>query len=396
MREYVGYEFADLKSTLPFPFDLEKIIDDWVLMGFLVGNDFIPHLPHFHINKEALPILYKTYKEVLPNLDGYLNNGGHLHLGRFEKFMEKLADVDVEMFHEINADLKYFNSKRLGNGKAFKANKGGASSLELEPFDFGDDGDDNAIDVLKTFEKLGIQPEAEYFEDENGDGSTSQANGNCSDIFEEEFRQHKKEYYMTKMHYRHVDADVLFEQATCYVRGIQWILNYYYNGICSWSWFYPHHYSPYVSDIKGFSHLKLEYDMGRPFMPYEQLLAVLPPLSKKHLPEAYQDLMTRYNSPLKEYYPETFETDLNGKQQVSSMHCLCMQYMYVCVCVCVCMYVCMYISDVGSITGFPLLLLSFFFFYYITITMKFSSYLLYYYYYYLGIYYYYYYCICNY
>ena len=41
-------------------------------MGYLVGNDFIPHLPHVHINQEALPLLWETYKKVLPTLDGML------------------------------------------------------------------------------------------------------------------------------------------------------------------------------------------------------------------------------------------------------------------------------------------------------------------------------------
>lgn len=49
---------------------MERIVDDWVLMGFLVGNDFIPHLPHVHIHDDALPLLYKTYRQVLPTLDG--------------------------------------------------------------------------------------------------------------------------------------------------------------------------------------------------------------------------------------------------------------------------------------------------------------------------------------
>lgn len=49
---------------------MERIIDDWVLMGFLVGNDFLPHLPHVHIHDDALPLLYKTYIKVLPKLDG--------------------------------------------------------------------------------------------------------------------------------------------------------------------------------------------------------------------------------------------------------------------------------------------------------------------------------------
>lgn len=30
MRDYLGLEFQDLKKTLPFEYDLESIIDDWV------------------------------------------------------------------------------------------------------------------------------------------------------------------------------------------------------------------------------------------------------------------------------------------------------------------------------------------------------------------------------
>lgn len=54
---------------------MERIIDDWVLMGFLVGNDFIPHLPHVHIHDDGLPFLFDAYKKVLPTLDGKLETG---------------------------------------------------------------------------------------------------------------------------------------------------------------------------------------------------------------------------------------------------------------------------------------------------------------------------------
>ena len=39
MREYIDHEFSGLKgpNKLPFEYDLEAIIDDWILMGFLVG-----------------------------------------------------------------------------------------------------------------------------------------------------------------------------------------------------------------------------------------------------------------------------------------------------------------------------------------------------------------------
>jgi len=57
-------------SVQEFGYDLESVIDDWVLMGFLVGNDFIPHLPNLHINHDALPLLWRTYIDVLPQCGG--------------------------------------------------------------------------------------------------------------------------------------------------------------------------------------------------------------------------------------------------------------------------------------------------------------------------------------
>lgn len=70
LREYLELEFIELRELLRFPYDLERIIDDWVFMCFMVGNDFIPHLPNLHINSNALPLLYKVYKSILPKLDG--------------------------------------------------------------------------------------------------------------------------------------------------------------------------------------------------------------------------------------------------------------------------------------------------------------------------------------
>ena len=55
--------------------------------------------------------------------------------------------------------------------------------------------------------------------------------------------------------------------------------------------------------------------MGKPFFPFQQLLAVLPAASKTLLPKAYQNLLTEAESPIIDYYPLTFKTDLNGKRQ---------------------------------------------------------------------------------
>ncbi|XP_072761689.1 5'-3' exoribonuclease 1 isoform X2 [Anoplolepis gracilipes] len=313
LREYIEHEFSPIKDKLPFPFDIEKIIDDWVLMGFLVGNDFIPHLPNLHIANGALPILYRAYMEVLPTLEGYINEAGTLKLDRFEKFMEKLSRLDLEQFNEQYADLKFFEGKT------------GRRPNEAERHVYKKSEDDESavpqkiqnkdLDALiKSTAEMSLGP----FDDDDEDDSDyiiDMDDESDSDIYNMEFVQHKRDYYMNKLEYKNVDAEVLRSQAEGYVRAIQWNLRYYYEGCCSWSWYYPHHYAPYISDIKDFKDLKLEFELGEPFLPFQQLLAVLPAYSKDLLPKAFQSLLTEESSPIINYYPHDFKTDLNGKKQ---------------------------------------------------------------------------------
>ncbi|XP_072396590.1 5'-3' exoribonuclease 1 isoform X2 [Diabrotica undecimpunctata] len=299
MREYLELEFAPIRYELRgFDYDLEKIIDDWVLMGFLVGNDFIPHLPNLHISEGALPLLYKTYMEILPTLDGYINEGGTLNLKRFEIFLEKLGQQDIDHYEQVRDDIMYLETKR-GHKSTRDLEEWEAEGDEifelLEPEVPTPCKDSGLASLLKSADELCLDDDS----DDNSD----------------EFMNFKKDYYKEKMEYVDVTPEVMRDQAEGYVRAIQWNLNYYYNGCCSWSWFYPHHYAPYISDIKGFTDLKIEFDMGKPFLPYEQLLGVLPAASKKLLPECYHGLMTEENSIIIDYYPEKFETDLNGKKQ---------------------------------------------------------------------------------
>ncbi|WAR13812.1 XRN1-like protein, partial [Mya arenaria] len=313
-REYLDIEFSELKDGLKdFEYNLENVIDDWVLMGFLVGNDFIPHLPNLHINHEALPLLWKTYIEVLPECGGYINNGGILNLERFEKYLKELSKYDLEFFSELqekksgaSAELSEVLSEARKQGK----NQQPAGNLHAvyQQFALEDTLDGEEVEDKELGTEL--MPK---LDDRSEDQDTEDySEGNTLD---DEFRHHKNHYYMTKLKYARVTPEVLRDQAKGYVRGIQWILLYYYQGVPSWSWFYPHHYAPYVSDVKDFADVDLKFDIGTPFMPFEQLMAVLPAASKELLPVPYQNLMTNATSPVIEFYPPDFKTDLNGKQQ---------------------------------------------------------------------------------
>ena len=58
----------------------------------------------------------------------------------------------------------------------------------------------------------------------------------------------------------------------------------------------------------------MEFPLGQPFRPYQQLMGVLPDRSKRIVPTAYHDLMTNPDSPIIDFYPRDFELDMNGKK----------------------------------------------------------------------------------
>uniref|UniRef100_A0A0K2UAM2 Uncharacterized protein n=1 Tax=Lepeophtheirus salmonis TaxID=72036 RepID=A0A0K2UAM2_LEPSM len=330
LREYIDLELSmdNFREKLPFKYDLESIIDDWILMGFLVGNDFVPHLPHLHINKNALSELYSIYKQVLLTLDGYINENGVLNLKRFEKFMAAMGEMELARFDEIYSDMKWIEGKT-----ARKNNKGQHTVLPTPgPGNVSELLEGNNIDELKTLDgnnmdnddlKQLLKSTDSYLED---DSQSSNSLDEFKDELEEadgrdhlyyiEFRQHKREYYMNKMRMISVTKEALNQVAQDYVRAIQWILHYYFHGCISWSWYYNHHYTPWITDIKNFSSMNYNFDLqSKPFKPFEQLLAVLPPPSGNLLPEVLRTLMTSENSPILDFYPNDFECDLNGKHQ---------------------------------------------------------------------------------
>ncbi|KAI5287050.1 hypothetical protein KEM54_006278, partial [Ascosphaera aggregata] len=116
VREYLELEFQELKNedTLGFAYDFERIIDDFILMAFFVGNDFLPNLPNLHINEGALAWMFKMYKKVLPSLGGYINERGAINMERLGKLLDRLSHVEYRFFETEFSDEKWITSKKHG------------------------------------------------------------------------------------------------------------------------------------------------------------------------------------------------------------------------------------------------------------------------------------------
>ena len=94
MREYLYLEFKELENRLPFKFDFERIVDDFVFMCFFVGNDFLPHLPSLSIREGSIDMIMVVYKHLLPSLGDYLSKEGQLNFSKVDIFFKDISQIE--------------------------------------------------------------------------------------------------------------------------------------------------------------------------------------------------------------------------------------------------------------------------------------------------------------
>lgn len=297
LREYLELEFEHLE--LPFPFDLERVIDDFVLMCYFMGNDFLPSLPTFNIGEGSLNDLFDMYRESLPELGGYLTDGVRPDFDRIERFLSGCQDSETEQLKRKAQDLRWIENKTTVSFET-REKKEDLEALQLTGDT--DDDEDAVFELLATDQGEKEPAPAEW-------SSVSRRQKKPAPSVEELRRL----YYQKKLHVEDPDNDTQLKPVLrSYLEGIQWVLSYYYEGVPSWSWYYPYHFAPLVCDLQNLRAIAEEVsfaDPGAPFPPFVQLMGVLPPASAHLVPAPIADLMLDKSSPIAPFYPLTFEVD---------------------------------------------------------------------------------------
>ena len=348
LREYLELEFRVLIEK---GLDLERIIDDFVFLCFLVGNDFLPNMPSLKIREGAIDALIYLYKKIWPEMGDYLTNGeGQLNLNSCEKLFGKLSLVEdrffkKEMEDRIRDQSYRKNNPRNGNNNilySFRNIPNPKDKLDKKEKkkkktknDIGNKDEIDLVDLVGNI--TSIEKDENLKKDFNLEELKLHGEEKFKNILKEAINEEnnqkvaeyedkiklgetgwKDRYYMEKFHVSpNVNKKALIDLKQkikqYYIEGLCWVFEYYYNGCISWSWFYPFHYAPFASDLIHLNDLKINFDLNSPFYAFEQLLSVLPPYSAEALPKPFRKLMTDPLSPISDFYPSNIKLDINNQ-----------------------------------------------------------------------------------
>ncbi|KAF0023957.1 hypothetical protein F2P81_024587 [Scophthalmus maximus] len=344
LREYLARELT--MASLPFPFDFERSVDDWVFMCFFVGNDFLPHLPSLEIREGAIDRLVNIYKDVVHKTGGYLTENGYVNLERVELIMQAVGVAEDNIFKKRKEDDEGFKRRMKEKRKRMKKQRGPAyltggqfapqalgrrdrpepvQNARHQAFDMRMQGNKDAAQSLKATMKNGGNSSAGPSDGADGRGVKRKAEDSDSEPEPEDvvssglMRESSCELLISDLVSQAVggrlEAEILQDQVRrgCVRRRLQEEGGEV--GCASWKWYFPFHYAPFASDFKDIKEMFTDFETDtKPFKPLEQLMGVFPAASGNFLPPTWRNLMSSPESSIIDFYPDDFAIDLNGKK----------------------------------------------------------------------------------
>ena len=325
--ENLSVKIAELNlhagSSASLDFSTERVIDDLILLMCLVGNDFLPNLPHLHINESAIAIIWAAYKRI----GKHVNEFGRVNFPILREILQELLPFEQECYERAGSlqfETPVISNRERTMLRSLLAGLQGGEAVWTCPSGISEN-ERNLL--MKLSEESGLDfsllPDRRVRISSDDETTVLEAQRLVQAyILSPPVDDNLDGLGRWKIHYhdRKFGPDVSREDVIkAYLNGIQWVMSYYYDGVASWSWFFPYHYAPHLSDVWKFlvdypRHQAAKFDIGEPFSPLNQLMSVLPPDSSELIPvPVLRTLLTSPTSPLADFYPRTFKTDQNGK-----------------------------------------------------------------------------------
>lgn len=182
-------------------------IFDYILISFLLGNDFLPHFPALNIRTNGITTILETYKNVFSNNDSIYNN----EKISWKKFGMLIRELSKNEHTNIKNEYTIFNKQV--NQRPRKKDK-----------------------IEKKLEKFNNIP------------CYNRDIENMIDPFEKGWELR----YYTYLFNMNNKNEYLKDICINYLEGIEWTMKYYTTGCVNYRWKYKYHYPPLLVDLVRF------------------------------------------------------------------------------------------------------------------------------------------------
>ncbi len=279
-----------------------NILNDYIFLTFLAGNDFVLSLPFLKIKKNALGKIISIYQDIKDDFSDYLV------IFDFKKDKKQSININfLKAFEKEDEWMKNDIQKEINkylNGYLDERTKEQESKL-------------SEFEKIKTrYTHLHIaSPHHPLFETYQNDIRKLDYN--------QEYNKWRLDYYN---YFLGTDEKSMIDSCIeNYLESLYFTLNYYYVGCPSWSWHYKFRIAPLLGDV--FSYLSEnkdidkfnKFELGSPMTPFQQLLFILPPQNKEILPEVLHPVMIDDSVGATRFYPKSTRIDaaFGGKTMYS-------------------------------------------------------------------------------
>ena len=270
----------------------QQILNDYIFMCFLVGNDFIVASPMNNIRYYGDNTALDTYSHLQNDYYGnfYLTESNKINIINFKIFIKALTDKEDCLIDNI---IKKRNNQHYRNKIKYKEYIQVIKSIEdIKNYSFNDfpSNDSHNFEYFVNYSPQ-IYREGEQF------------------VFKD--KNYRKRYYIYNI-YNVMEVnpsyDMIIESdinKICfdYFKIIEWTFNYYFNSCISWTFYYKYPFAPLIKDLNTFLN-KAEHNTfkkDKPYTPKQQLEIVLPFQKKNNY---YYPIDTPLYTFLKCYYWE--------------------------------------------------------------------------------------------
>ena len=274
-NEYIENKLFDNADILDINFEETKFdfSKDFILLCFILGNDFIPTLPSINIRNYGIEYITEAYCKMFCYTQSYIYNveTKKIDINNLKLIFEYLKDIEHE----------YFTQTLPGYMRRIKQKKyNGNDRYDEEIFNR-----DNLINISNNDHiKLGTE---------------------AKDVY-------KFRYYEFNFNSRINQSKMINKICKNYINMIQWVCRYYFEiDMPSWRYYYQFNHAPFASDIYDYLNkidnltYNIEYEDALPIE--SQLICIIPPqynnIFNKKIQDKYNKIymsdMTRYMLPNK-------------------------------------------------------------------------------------------------